>query len=247
VIPLILGKQGWRLVSQLRAAPSAPFSWRREIWPLQWRLAASVSAGYFVYALFTPVVFRFHGAVPAGQTGMSLAAASIITGIGYKWTEVRSPEMAIHVARGRYDLLDRTFQKAFRTGTVAATIGSLLLLAALILARGFEVPAARRLVSAPVMGLFLVGGIAETAIISLNFYLRAHKEDPALVVTLATAALMGVMVMLMGWAWGSIGAAAASAIVSVGVRLPMIHYVYRRFRRDRDARWIPERQPPEQA
>lgn len=32
-------------------------SWKTEIWPLQWRIALSWLSGYFIFQLFTPILF----------------------------------------------------------------------------------------------------------------------------------------------------------------------------------------------
>lgn len=41
--------------------------WKKEVFPMQWRLALSSISGYFVFSLFTPVIFKFHGPVLAGR------------------------------------------------------------------------------------------------------------------------------------------------------------------------------------
>src|SRR5690606_34247460 len=49
--------------------PSAPatLDWRREIWPLQWRIGIQSVVRYFAFQIFTPVIFAFHGAELAGR------------------------------------------------------------------------------------------------------------------------------------------------------------------------------------
>src|SRR5581483_1177881 len=59
-----------RLARGNRAESS--FSWRREFWPQQWRIAVSWISGFFMFQSFVPIVFYFQGPVPAGRIGTSL-------------------------------------------------------------------------------------------------------------------------------------------------------------------------------
>ena len=42
-------------------------SWRKEVFPMQWKIALSFMSGYFVFQLFTPVLFHYQGAEVASQ------------------------------------------------------------------------------------------------------------------------------------------------------------------------------------
>jgi hypothetical protein len=46
--------------------------WKSEMLPKQWRLGLQGDMNYFVFGLFTSVMFNYHGPVVAGQMGMSL-------------------------------------------------------------------------------------------------------------------------------------------------------------------------------
>ena len=52
--------------------------WWSEVWHFQWRIAVSWLCGYFIFQLYNPVLFAFHGAVVAGQMGMSLSLANAL-------------------------------------------------------------------------------------------------------------------------------------------------------------------------
>lgn len=42
--------------------------WRQEVWPMQWKLALTGMSGFLAFALFSPVMFRYHGPVGAAMT-----------------------------------------------------------------------------------------------------------------------------------------------------------------------------------
>jgi Polysaccharide biosynthesis protein len=50
--------------AHLNSKENTKISWRREIFPLQWKIALSWLSGYFIFILFTPVLFTFHGNEP---------------------------------------------------------------------------------------------------------------------------------------------------------------------------------------
>src|SRR5207245_2385725 len=45
--------------------------WRVDVLPMQWRIALSWISGYFMFSLFTPVLFHYQGSLVAGQMGMT--------------------------------------------------------------------------------------------------------------------------------------------------------------------------------
>src|SRR6185369_3301792 len=83
--------------------------WRREIWPFQWRIALSWLCGYFIFQIFTPVLFAFQGPVTAGQMGMSLTISSGIGSIAVAWMSTKAPVYGGLIARGEIGELDRIF------------------------------------------------------------------------------------------------------------------------------------------
>ena len=53
-------------------------NWRIDMLPMQWRIALSWISGYFVFSLFIPVLFKYHGPVVAGQMGMTWSVVGVI-------------------------------------------------------------------------------------------------------------------------------------------------------------------------
>lgn len=67
--------------------------WRTEIFPLQWRIALSWMSGYFIFQLFSPMVFAHQGAVEAGRIGMTIAIFSAVSNIGMSWVNAKLPKL----------------------------------------------------------------------------------------------------------------------------------------------------------
>ena len=71
VASLLLFSRRSLLVPLLRMSVGGRgISWRREVWPFQWKIAVSWLCDYFIFQLFTPVLFAFRGPVEAGRLGM---------------------------------------------------------------------------------------------------------------------------------------------------------------------------------
>ena len=73
-------------------------NWQRDILPMQWRIALSWIGGYFTFALFVPVLFRYHGPVVAGQMGMTWAFIAALMSISSAWIAPHGPSFGLLVA-----------------------------------------------------------------------------------------------------------------------------------------------------
>ena len=86
--------------------------WGQEVWPFQWRIAVSWLCGYFIFQLYNPVLFAYHGAVVAGQMGMSLTLANALQAIAISWIYTKAAPFGALIARKQYLKLDQLFFKA---------------------------------------------------------------------------------------------------------------------------------------
>lgn len=176
-----------------RATTSVP--WSKEIWPLQWRLAISWSAGYFIYQFFVPTLFYYRGAVPAGQMGISLTAVTALVGLGTVISTVKMPEMGGLVAKREWTSLDGLFRRLSRQAfalVMALALGAAFGLA--ILTR-YAPQLAARLVPATDFYWLLGSAVLLTAVMNWAAYLRAHKREP-MVWSFAVGSVLQVVV---GW------------------------------------------------
>jgi len=213
--------------------PSGPrMSWQSDIWPMQWRLAASASVSYLLFQAFTPVMFNYHGPVVAGQMGMTLSIVFAVQGIASMWLQPKVPTLGMCIARRDYAGLDAMWWRITRVCFLVATSGAV---AAWLLIWGLNrlhVGLAHRLLPPLPAGLFLACagflavGYCETA------YLRAHKREPLLVLSVVTSLLMGVLVWQLGSRFGPTGAAVAYLTVIAGVSLPWQTLIWLRSRRE---------------
>jgi len=164
-------------------------SWRREIWPFQWRIAISWLCAYFTRQVFTPILFHYRSAVEAGQMGMSISVVGYIAAIVLAWMTTKAPVFGTLVARREFKDLDHLF---FRTLLQAMTflIGmSVCCMGAVFFLDRFSPKLAIRIVSPEPFALLLLGTIGSVLVQSMAIYLRSFKREPFLWQSIAIAGL----------------------------------------------------------
>lgn len=205
------------------------FDWRREVWPLQWRVGISLLCGFLMTQINTPLLFHTQGAVIAGRFGLSLAIANMLGLIAQSWITRRVPLMARAVALRDWPLLDRLFMRDFAASSaifIAGALAACLLVAAL----DGTAYASRILPLWQLAGLFaytfsnqLIGGLAA--------HLRSFRREPlASLITVTTI----VTVPLNFWAakhYSSAGLVTVLATANSLVTLPIATFIWHRCNR----------------
>ncbi|MBK6005764.1 hypothetical protein JJB11_06620 [Ramlibacter ginsenosidimutans] len=220
--------QVWRLPRRIGAG----IRWRSEIWPFQWRMAVSWASGVLIAQLFTPLLFASCGPAPAGQMGLALQAFGGINMLALAWVSAQVPVYGRLIALGQGRELDRLFWRA-----VLQSAGALFLLLACVLAAVWELtvlrsPLSARLPPLPLVAVFCVVSLANHLIFAQATLLRAHREDPFMVLSLASGAVTAVMCVTWIPPYGLAGAVAAYAVATLGVGLVGGTTVFLRKRRE---------------
>jgi O-antigen/teichoic acid export membrane protein len=213
-----------------RVDPANALNWRRDLLPFQWRIALSALSGYFIFFLMTPIVFAHRGAEEAGQFGLAMAVFTALANVGTSWVYAHTPAMATHIARREREALNRIFRSVvfrslFFTIVVAATI--LVAVPALLV---LGVTQVERIAPLPVLALLAVASIANCVIFSAAAYMRAHRTEPMMPVSVCWAAAT----TLAAWHGSKLGLlemSAGYAGATLLVALPWTLLLFRRFAR----------------
>jgi hypothetical protein len=192
-----------RLLKNLLLYPAGEnyVGWRSEIWPFQWRIAISSLSGYFIFCLFSPVLFAYQGPVAAGRMGMSLSIATALGGVAMAWMSTKASPFGNMIARGDIAALDKLFFRTLWQSMSLCVIGTAVFFVC-FLAGGPSYPKlAARFLTPWAFGLLLLTTIVNHVISSEALYLRAHKREPFLVpsVTGAFIALGTTWVLAKFW------------------------------------------------
>jgi O-antigen/teichoic acid export membrane protein len=217
----------------LRPAGGPTIDWRREIWPMQWRLAVAAAFHYFAWAFMIPVVFEYHGPATAGQMGVTWTLITALQMAAMAWIQARTPLLGTLAARRDYRELDRVYYRLTAVSGALLTAGAVLFQSLVWLFYLADVELADRILAPAPTALFLLFILLNHVPRCQQFYLRAHKQEPLMKVNVAAAVAMGGL----GWWFGRLYGPTGIALVYLGVTLlitiPWQTYIFRHFRRAR--------------
>jgi len=207
-----------------------PVSWRHEIWPMQWRIAVSWISGYFIFQLFVPVLFKFHGPVIAGQMGMTLSVINALQVICLIWPTSKMPEFGKFIAQKKWMDLDMLFKKTLMQSVevcLALLTGFLLLLWAI---KNFSNLGDRFLPTWEIV-IFSISIVGQLLINNWAMYMRAHKKEPMMFLSFIVALLTGFSTFVLGYYFSSLGVILGFVIITIFYGAPNTYILFKRFKK----------------
>lgn len=214
----------------LLGRPQGPrFYWRLDILPLQWRISLSWIGGYFTFSLFTPVLFHYQGPVIAGQMGMTWSFVAALTAVASSWVTPKAPVFGILIAQRRYGELDRMFWRITAAVVAITALGALGIWSMVYALGSFDHPFAVRLLSPVATGYLLLATILLAASLPMSTYLRAHKREPLLVLSVISGLLNGIVVVVLGKYYSAEGMTIGYLVVTA-VLTPFVALIWYRRR-----------------
>ena len=209
------------LADLLLCSARSTFRWRTDIWPMQWPLALQGVTNYFMFSLFVPVAFSYHGAVEAGRLGLSLQVVTALVAIATTWLTVSAPRMGTAFAGGDVDRFENLWRKA-------AAVSSFLALAAaaVVAMAGFAAhqqgwPVAARFVEPVPFLLLLAWGVLLHLVQCMASYWRAQRREPLRLLGIVPGLVTGVAIWLLGSHYGALGAAAGAFAAFSLIGIPL--------------------------
>jgi len=202
------------------------FNWRVEIWPMQWRIAISWISGYFINQVFVPILFYYHSPVIAGQMGMSLAISTMITFIGQAWISAKAPTLGKIVAIKDWKLLDSTFYRLCAescTVVLCACVGFIF-----IVITFHHIPLFHRLLPPFQLICLTASAMITHCINCVAQYLRSHKREPFMILSVIGAILIAVSALFFGKYYGSEGIVIAVLTINLFYGLPSALWLWKK-------------------
>jgi hypothetical protein len=220
--------------TRLSSRDGEKIQWATEIWPMQWRLAIQGVVGYFLYYLFNPIMFYYHGPAEAGRVGMTVQLLAAIQSVGLIWIQTKAYTFGNLVATGQRRALHEEWFRSSVIAVFACVLGNTLLMIAVVGISQSASQLADRLL--PVLPtLFLALAYAAGQFIQcMAAYTRAHKEEPFAIFGSVCGLAAGIAVWWFGRSGGALGAAAAYFAVYALVTLPGVTLLWLRAKRRLD-------------
>jgi O-antigen/teichoic acid export membrane protein len=207
--------------------------WGKDIWPMQWRLGLAGLTNYFIFSLFNPVMFWYHGAAVAGQMGMSLQVVSAAQQIALAWVSVKAPQFGILVAQADFKNLDRMWLRVTFISLIVVTLGATAIGLLVYQVHAMHLPIAQRLLGTGPTVLLLVAAILMHISQCQTAYILAHKRAPFVFQALVSGAATGLGVWFLGKRYGPMGASAGYLAVVAFFIIPYESYLWLRCRQER--------------
>ena len=192
--------------------PSKPISWRQDIFPFQWRIAVSWISGYFIFQLFTPLMFKQFGAAEAGRLGLAMTMFGAIGAVGLSWVNARAPTLSMLIARKEFTELNRQFKSVTVRSLLVTIFLSMVVILTVWVGTKCGFPVADRIAGLPVLLCIATVTVANCIVFSSAIYMRAHREEPMLAVSVAC----GILTAILAW-YGSRHGALVMMLCYTGV------------------------------
>jgi hypothetical protein len=178
-------------------------TWGKDVWPLQWRIGASWLAGYVLVIMHVPLLYRTQGPIAAGQMGVTMTVANMLSLLSMSWLTAKLPTMVQAVTTKDWVLLDQIFWRAFRVSCLTFVAGSILFVATRLILEWTSygerfLPVRETVGLLFAMGLYHVAGLFAA-------YLRSHLQEPFLWPSLIGAMLTAAAAIWIAPQWGATG------------------------------------------
>jgi O-antigen/teichoic acid export membrane protein len=176
------------------------------------------------------MLFHYQGPVVAGQFGMTWTLVNSAVGVAAIWSGPRAPQFGMLIAQREYKELDRfLFRVTAAATSVLVSCGiAVWLLVYVLTAIGH--PLASRLMPLLPTSILTFGVVIANLGNPFSVYLRAHKREPYMGLTIAIGVLTLVLTSLLARPFGAMGAAATYAGVASLVAFPLGMVIWYRCR-----------------
>jgi len=194
---------------------SSKMVWRTEIWPMQWRLGLSGLTIYFAFALYNIVMFQYHGAVVAGQMGITRQMVLTLETMSLSWVQTKISRFGMLIAQKEYAELDKFWLRLSLLSLVVISVAGSAAWFLVYVLNILAIPLTQRMLAPWPTGIFLLASIIVHIPQCQIIYLRAHKQEPTVYMGVTLNLATGLLVWWLGSRFGPIGASCAYLAISI--------------------------------
>jgi len=205
-------------------------SYVNEILPFQWKIAISWISGFFIFQLFNPVLFATVGPQVAGQMGLTLAALNGISTLSLAWINTKVPYFSSLIAKKNYIELDYNFNLALKQSLIINIFLLIILFLIIVSFHFFNITIGGKNLSDRFLGflplLFMtIPIILNQLVTSWATYLRCHKKEPYLIISIIVGLLSTLSTLILGSFYGVIGITFGYMLINI-LMLPWTYLIF---------------------
>jgi uncharacterized protein VirK/YbjX len=220
---LAYGRRYGRLLRDLLATAAGSghrFSWRREIWPSQWKYGATMLTGFLVTNLFNPAIYYCHGAEAAGRFGLGMSIAQAVAGFMSVWLNCKVPQISLFTAERRYGELQLLFRSIKQSTAVVALLAGAAAMALVGLLVLVDPALDARIPSTATLLVLLAAAVLQQYLLTVAVFARAPTREPLLAPSILVACATPCLLALLVASHGALGAAVSYLLPVLLVSLP---------------------------
>lgn len=206
-------------------------NYRKEIFPFHWKMALGFLSGYFIYQLFSPVLFSFEGAVVAGKMGLTLTALNGVSSITMSWITTKVPLFSNYIAKKEFNKLDIVFGKSLKQLTTVSFVGLSLFVLIMVEMKIYFPEFRLRFLQDNLLIMLSLVTFTNQFIFSWSTYLRCHKQEPFLLYTIVMGILCALSTLILGKYLGLQGLVKGFTFINLFIGLPLAYYLFYKYKR----------------
>jgi O-antigen/teichoic acid export membrane protein len=168
--------------------------------------------------------------VLAGQMGATMSLVFSLSALAQSWTVSKGPRFGILISRREFAELDRLFYRATAQAVGVCILGGVALLVGLVVVRG-HFAIGRRFLDPGPTSLLVLATVVNQVIFGQATYLRAHKQEPFMILSVVNGLVTGLLIAILGYFFGAWGVSIAYALIQV-IMLAWASLVWGKCRRD---------------
>ena len=176
--------------------------------------------------MFVPVLFTYHGSVIAGQMGMTLNFIYAVPAISSAWLNPKIPQFGMLIAKKRYKDLDKLFWRTTKIFLAVSVLGMVMAWLTVYILNEIRYPLAARLLPLLPTGILLLALLVSITSVPFSTYLRIHKKEPLLFVSVAAGLFIGLSTFILGKYYSAVGMAVGFLSVNL-ILVPIVFIIWR--------------------
>ncbi len=209
---------------------SEHFSWRRDVLPLQWRVAVNGAAYHLATQFLVTVVLTFHTAAESGRLGMTLSVTMAIQMLALAWTQTKYSLISSMHGKGDREQAGTMWRHTAVVSSGLLVVAFALLAAAVAALALFERGWENRFIAPWQLIVLGIGCLANHLVALQSFYVLARGAKPLVAASLPGLLMTAAAVWIAGYYGATSGVVIAFTAGMALILLPMHTWAYLRFR-----------------
>lgn len=166
---------------------SNSFNWTKDLLPLQIKIAISALSSFFAISTMTPMTFVFYGAEEAGRMGLSLTILLAVIGLTTVLVSVNFHKFGVLASNKDIKAMDKLVMRLTLIVLILSTLLIISILISFYFVESLFPDILTRLMPMSSFIYFAIGMIFSSLGAPMGAYLRAHKIDPIMKISLISS------------------------------------------------------------